>query len=154
MKLTRTLAAASSVTVAVLAAGATGYAAHSATDGPPARDLKGNVSDRTSRFAGVDRYDTAATISRNVWDRDTAVVVYLATGANYPDALAMGASTGLLGPLLFVKQDTIPEVTRAELVRLTPCEVVAVGGVGVVSDAVLTQAGGWASPASAKCSAA
>lgn len=116
-------------------------------DEPPVLRLA--ATDRTDRYAGADRYETAAAISRATWSRDDTAVVFLATGANYPDALAMGASTDGLGPVLFVERDRIPEATRSELIRLTPCRVVAVGDTGVVQDSVLVEAGAWASPS--KC---
>lgn len=67
----------------------------------------------------------------------TTRVAYLATGANFPDALGAGPAAALgLGPILLVQQNAIPAETLAELNRLQPDEVFLVGGTGVISDAV------------------
>lgn len=95
---------------------------------------------RDTRLAGADRYETAAAISRYGFPAG-ATVAYLATGANFPDALAGGvlaARTG--GPILLVRRDEIPAATAAELTRLHPERVVILGGPGVVSDAVANAA--------------
>lgn len=52
------------------------------------------------RLSGANRYATAVAISTSVWEPADVTVVYLATGDGYADALAMGASTFGLGPLL------------------------------------------------------
>lgn len=66
--------------------------------------------------------------------------VYVATGVNFPDALAGGVLAALEGaPVLRVTKDTIPPDTEAELTRLTPKKIVIFGGAGVVSDAVAAQ---------------
>jgi putative cell wall-binding protein len=67
-------------------------------------------------------------------------VVYIATGGNYPDALAAGPATGLRGgPVLLVATDEIPAATAAELRRLKPSQIVVAGGASVVSNAVLSR---------------
>lgn len=105
------------------------------------------VGDATLRMAGSDRFLTAAAIADTVWDYENTIVVYLANGQNFPDALGLGASTLDLGPLLLVTRDALPEVTRAQLERLRPCLVVAAGGGAAVSDAVLLEADSYADPA-------
>ena len=100
---------------------------------------------RDTRLAGVDRYETSAAISSYGFPSG-AQVAYLATGANFPDALAGGvlaARSG--GPILLVRRDEIPPATAAELARLHPERVVILGGSGVVSDAVATAAAGYTS---------
>ena len=63
-------------------------------------------------------------------------VVYVATGANVPDALAGAANAGLAGgPLLLVTVDGVPAVTAAELGRLKPSRIVVLGSTGVISSA-------------------
>ena len=89
-----------------------------------------------SRLAGVNRYATAAAISADAYAPGVSVV-YLATGANFPDALAGAAVAGSRGaPILLVTKDTIPAATAAELQRLQPGRVVILGSMGVVSEAV------------------
>jgi putative cell wall-binding protein len=151
MSTTRTAAV---VTAAVLSAGAAGFgAAHATADTPAVAHPHIVTAQGAERWAGANRYATAATISQQVWTRDDAVVVFLATGTDYPDALALGASTVGAGPILFVKGADLTDATRAELRRLAPCEVVAVGGEGAVPTSVLNEAAAWTTTASPKCSA-
>ncbi|HET7645812.1 MAG TPA: cell wall-binding repeat-containing protein [Candidatus Limnocylindria bacterium] len=91
------------------------------------------------RMAGVDRYATAATISS--WHFAPGVpVAYVATGRNFPDALAVGPVAGLQrGPVLLTDPSSIPDSTRSELARLRPQRIVVVGGEGVVSPGVVSQ---------------
>ena len=90
------------------------------------------------RLAGPDRFATAAAISADYWA--SAGVVYLAYGLNFPDALAgVPAALPEGAPLLLTRTDTVPPVTANELTRLSPTEVVLLGGTGVISDAVRTQ---------------
>jgi putative cell wall-binding protein len=95
------------------------------------------TSGQVSRIAGADRYATAALISEATFVPGGAVV-YVATGANFPDALAGGAAAGLAeGPILLVKRDEVPATTAAELQRLHPARIVVLGSSAVVSDAVV-----------------
>jgi putative cell wall-binding protein len=65
-------------------------------------------------------------------------VAYVATGADFPDALAGAAAAGYLGaPLLLVTRDSVPSATALELARLQPGRVVILGGPGVVGDGVV-----------------
>jgi hypothetical protein len=66
-------------------------------------------------------------------------IAFIATGANFPDALAGAAAAGVLGgPVLLTTRDSLPAVTAAELARLRPARIVVLGSSGVVSDAVLS----------------
>ena len=155
MKLTHALVASATILAAGLAA--SGAAASASTTEPPSRSvskLATPVGDHSERWAGTDRYATAVEISRSAgWDEGNATVVYLATGLNYPDALALGASAEG-GPILFVKPGDMTDVTRSEIRRLTPCFIVAVGGSDVVSDAVVREADSYTmAPTQDKCSA-
>ena len=67
-------------------------------------------------------------------------VAYIATGQNFPDALAGSAAAGHEGgPLLNVRGGSIPGPVAAELDRLNPARIVVLGGSAVVSDAVAAQ---------------
>lgn len=92
--------------------------------------------DSPERFAGPDRYGTAVAASEATFPAG-ADVVYVATGMNYPDALAggVGAATES-APVLLVTKDVVPAVTREEIKRLAPSKIVVLGGIGVVSDNV------------------
>jgi putative cell wall-binding protein len=93
----------------------------------------------TYRLAGADRFATAAAISSAAFAPgvDTA---FIATGANFPDALAGApASAALGGPLLLVTATSTPAATRTELGRLKPKRIVILGGTAVVSATVAGQ---------------
>ncbi|HVM68165.1 MAG TPA: cell wall-binding repeat-containing protein [Acidimicrobiales bacterium] len=79
------------------------------------------------RLSGPDRYATAAAVSAATFPGG-APVAYLATGADYPDALTAAAAAGGRGPVLLGGAGGLPSVTLAELKRLRPARVVVVGG--------------------------
>ncbi|HWP61998.1 MAG TPA: S8 family serine peptidase [Candidatus Binatia bacterium] len=89
-----------------------------------------------SRSAGPDRYATAAAISAATFGPGVPVA-YVATGLNFPDALAAAAAAGFRGgPVLLVTRDAIPAPTATELGRLRPERIVVVGSTGVVGNGV------------------
>lgn len=89
------------------------------------------------RLWGADRYSTATALSASF---QSAPVVFLATGENFPDSLAAGpVATRLGGPLLLVAKDSVPASTLAELARLRPPRVVLAGGEAAISAAVQNQ---------------
>lgn len=96
------------------------------------------------RWAGPDRYSTAAAISQASFSPGVAVA-YVATSANFPDALAGGAAAAGSGPILLVTQTGIPSATASELSRLNPGRIFVLGGTGAVSSAVETQLGDYTS---------
>lgn len=70
----------------------------------------------------------------------TTEVVYIATGANFPDALGAAATAALgLGPVLLVELNSIPTPTMNELARLQPSRIVITGGTAVVSAGVQSE---------------
>lgn len=86
------------------------------------------------RRRGADRHATAADLA-HAWSQSN--VVWLASGAASPDALAAGAAAARRGePLLLVGSDALPEVTTAALRRLAPSHVLLVGGTSAVSTRV------------------
>lgn len=95
---------------------------------------------RTDRLAGQDRYNTAAAISGTYQAPGTSDTVFVATGLNYPDALAGAAVAGRAGdPVLLVSTTAIPTTTANQLSRLRPRHIVILGGTSVVSSSVETQ---------------
>jgi len=86
-------------------------------------------------LAGADRYSTAAQVSKETFPAGVDTV-YVATGANYPDALAGSAASGGTGPILLVSKASIPAATLTELRRLKPRKIIVLGGTGVVSSSV------------------
>ncbi|WP_374929464.1 cell wall-binding repeat-containing protein [Kytococcus sedentarius] len=84
------------------------------------------------RFAGATRYDTAVALSRASFT--TSPTVFLATGENFPDALAAGAVAGAMGaPLLLTRAHKLLDAVADELVRLAPQTVVLVGSTTALS---------------------
>ncbi len=80
------------------------------------------------RVAGHDRFATAIEISMDAFP-DGADVVYLATGYNFPDALAGGpAAVKTDGPILLSRVESLPAETLTELRRLSPSRIVILGG--------------------------
>lgn len=99
-------------------------------DSPPATALT------STRISGADRYATSAAASRAT-HAGTVGTVFLASGENFPDALAAGpAAAQLMGSLLLSRPDGIPPGIRAEIERLAPSRIVLVGGEGALSAAV------------------
>lgn len=99
------------------------------------------------RYAGSNRFGTAAAISAGEFPDPGAVDrVFVATGVNYPDALAGAAvAGGLHAPLLLVSATGVPGETAAELTRLDPATIVILGGEAVVSPGVAAQLGAYGS---------
>lgn len=87
------------------------------------------------RLSGSDRYATSAAISARMFP--VAVdTVFVATGENFPDALAgVPAAAREKAPLLLLRRDAIPEVIATQLQRLRPRRIVILGGSGAVSPA-------------------
>lgn len=92
----------------------------------------------TSRLAGGSRFETAVAVSKRAFP-STARSVYLARADRFSDALAGGALTD--GPVLLVPSTgPVPAAVLAEVRRLQPAEVVALGGTAAVSQPVLDSA--------------
>lgn len=89
-----------------------------------------------TRIGGADRYETSALISRARFEPDVPVA-YVASGHNFPDALAaapVAARAG--GPVLLTTPETLPDTVRAELERLRPERIVILGSTPSVSAGV------------------
>ena len=72
---------------------------------------KSNVG-TPGRIAGADRYSTAATLSRAHFPAGVPVA-FVATGRNFPDALAVGPVAGMQGgPVLLTDPNSLPQATR------------------------------------------
>lgn len=98
-----------------------------------------NGTREPSRLAGSDRYATGAEVARFSHPQHTDVV-YLAVGTNYPDAISAGpAAASEDAPILLVSATGIPTATRDELLRLTPHQIVILGGAAAIPDAVVAQ---------------
>lgn len=89
------------------------------------------------RIGGADRYATSRAVVRSTFS--SASEVYVATGANFPDALsaaAAAASRGAPVVLLNGAASGIDSETRQLLRDLKPGRITIAGGTGVVSSGV------------------
>lgn len=92
----------------------------------PAAAIDVAAAPSIGRVTGSDRYATSAAISRRAFP-DGADVVYLARGDEFADAVAGGMLTD--GPILLVRScGAVPSAVRAEISRLDPQQVIALGG--------------------------
>jgi putative cell wall-binding protein len=90
---------------------------------------------RPTRIAGTDRFSTSVVGSGFAFPNG-ADTVYIATGRNFPDALAAGpAAAADRGPVLLVDTACMPEVVRLEIERLGADTMIVIGGETVVSPA-------------------
>ena len=100
--------------------------------------LEDYTSGGVTRLSGTNRYATAARVVQWYWP-GTSSVAYLATGRNFPDALAGVPAAGRdQAPLLLVEPTCMPPETRQQLDRLEVTTVVVLGGTATVSDAAAT----------------
>lgn len=98
-----------------------------------------NVFLPTERVFGEDRYGTSVAMSEEFFPGG-ANTVYIATGQNFPDALALGVVAGLNnGPVLLVRTNSIPDDVLAEIRRLDPDTIIVAGGPAAVSEAVFEE---------------
>ncbi len=95
------------------------------------------------RIAGTNRYDTAARIAtalRSALGVGGFAKAYVATGENFPDALAAGGVAAFDGaPILLTQRNTLPSETRGAVTSLGVSQTVLLGGTGAVSAAVAGQ---------------
>lgn len=91
------------------------------------------------RVSGNTRYDTMGSLTeRGNWAKGGSVV--LASGANYPDALAASSlAGGFNGPILLTDPNGLSGAAKNQLELLCPSKVFIVGGNAAVSPAVERQ---------------
>lgn len=105
----------------------------------------GDPGFRIERLAGANRYESAVAISREFFGAG-APVALVASGEVFADGLAAGpAGDQLAGPVLFVKKDHVPAVTRAEVQRLRPSRLLVLGGEATVDEATFAELAGLTS---------
>ena len=98
-----------------------------------------------ARVAGANRFATAAALSQSAYPSGATDVV-IATGTDFPDALAGSAVAGMRGmPILLAQANALPGETQAELDRLNPQRVWVLGGTSVISEAVRAAVAAYAS---------
>ncbi|MFK5645558.1 cell wall-binding repeat-containing protein [Ornithinimicrobium sp. LYQ121] len=148
------LAGAEGVPVLLVKSGSVPSAVHAALDalGRPAVTVLGGTSAVTDavaielgadeRLGGANRYETSASVAAafGYSAADPASHAYVATGENYPDALAASALAGSEGvPVVLSKTASVPNVTVDALHELGLGWVHLVGGYTALSQAVETR---------------
>lgn len=95
-----------------------------------------NTGGGVIRIGGANRYDTAASVSA-FHHPGGAPFAYVASGANFPDALAAGPAAAVRGaPTILVQVNAIPGSISHELARLNMSRIIIVGGLSMVSQGV------------------
>ena len=90
---------------------------------------------RAKRISGSDRYATAIEISKRGWT--AADTVILATGADFPDALAGGPlAYRNNAPILLTRPAKLSAVTKDEILRLGASKIIILGSKEAVSPEV------------------
>lgn len=97
------------------------------------KDVLPNAS--VIRAAGTDRFDTSALIMKNATGKDGQKTAFLATGRNYPDALAgVPAAAKVNAPLALTQPTCVPSTVKAALDTLPLETVVRLGGPDVIGN--------------------
>ena len=101
-----------------------------------------NSGNNSHRLAGANRYETARVIAEKgvggSWASDSYIGV--ATGQNFPDALAGGVATGMMHGVIVLTGGTSLHSEAEEFISAnatTDTDVRVFGGTGAVSEAVL-----------------
>lgn len=92
------------------------------------------------RLAGLDRYETAAAVARELGGSRPDAVIASGEAGHLVDALVAGAPAGVLGqPVLLTPRDSLAAPTRQVLAELSVTRTVVAGGAAAVSDAVMAE---------------
>ncbi|MGB3764884.1 MAG: cell wall-binding repeat-containing protein [Ornithinimicrobium sp.] len=107
------------------------------------RSLEGYTgSGGVKRLGGSNRYGTAALVATTF--SKGASVAYVATGVDYPDALAAAARAGHNdAPILLTGRSGLPAVTKQALRTINPGRITVVGSTSDVSSSVASQLRGY-----------
>ncbi|MGC1208092.1 MAG: cell wall-binding repeat-containing protein, partial [Ornithinimicrobium sp.] len=92
----------------------------------------------TERISGTGRFETSAAVAKKF--PASLPRVFVASGRNWPDALAGAVIAGSQrSPVLITERDIVPEPVLQRLVALRPREVVVIGGSSAVASTVEDQ---------------
>jgi putative cell wall-binding protein len=104
-------------------------------------EIAGAAGVTPSRVAGATRYDTATAVASLF--PAPAAVAFVASGIDFPDALAGGAAAAIaVAPLLLTPTTSLPPAVGDQLARLAPAETLVLGGSAAVSDPVVADIDG------------
>ena len=92
-----------------------------------------------NRLSGNVRYDTMGAIVEEAYPESASTVI-VASGENFPDALAASGLAGKLkAPVVLTDSYRLSARADGQLARLRPTRVIVVGGSSAVSDSVVDQ---------------
>lgn len=90
-----------------------------------------------TRIEGKSRYLTAIEVSTKGWANGGAPTVVIASGENFPDALAGSPlAKKLNAPILLVRKSSVDAEVIAEMKRLGAKKAIILGGTGTISSTV------------------
>lgn len=95
---------------------------------------------RPNRISGADRYETAVAVARELYAGQVLDDVLIASGANFPDALAGGLLAGLRGaPIILSTAEQLPPVVADFLAQHADDlhYVITLGGAAAIDTTVL-----------------
>ncbi|TLM75603.1 MAG: cell wall-binding repeat-containing protein [Actinobacteria bacterium] len=103
---------------------------------------------QVDRIGGADRYETAARVAEAAAfelmarGESSDGTAYLASGENFPDALAASPAARFFGrPVLLTRASALPSATADALESLSTTRVLVLGAAGAVSSHVASAAG-------------
>lgn len=96
-----------------------------------------------TRIGGADRFEVSSGAARDYYSatvpRPAVGTAFVASGANFPDALSGSAAAGHLnGPVLLTRNDHVPAPVLTELTDERPGRVRVLGGTSSVDDSVVS----------------
>lgn len=94
----------------------------------------GALPSTPERLSGSDRYATSAAVGAALYE--SPATVYIASGMNYPDALAGAALAGRDDAPLYLVGAELPAAVRDRLATTPSANAVILGGAGSVPDKV------------------
>lgn len=101
-----------------------------------ALDLGSTTTPIFSRVSGYTAVNTAVEISKQGWPTGSSTVI-LATGINFPDALAAATLAHQFdAPILLTNSKALDSDAQTEIERLNPTKIIIVGGSAVVSSEI------------------
>jgi putative cell wall-binding protein len=115
------------------------------TVSPAVESQLASMGATVTRIGGNDRYEVSRAVARAAlaqarYRKRTVDTAYLATGLNFPDALAASPiSTKTRRPILLTTKDSLPAGTLESLQELRITKVIILGGEGSVSAKVAEQ---------------
>ena len=105
-----------------------------------AQALESQADVSFTRLGGDNRFETAVKISRNGFGPSSTNAVVIATGMDFPDALAATGLAGLVkAPIILTQQNSLPSAAYDEIVRLKPSRAYIMGGTKSVSNSIASK---------------